>query len=121
IFPGPGNYQPIGDRTSGDLRAVPSSPMAIDRSNAQQFWSSYLADNGAYGTPGGHPIASSGPLAGKRVWSPDVWNSARCDTAEVNLYAYQGIGILGGPNNVYQWMSTYSELDPRGSSGRLGI
>src|SRR5262249_18817076 len=91
----------------------------IDRGNAGQFWSSYLANNGEKGTPGGHPIAASGPLAGKRVWSPDVWNSARCDTAQGNLYAYQGIGVQGGPYGPYYWMATYHESDPHFNT--LGI
>ena len=51
------------------------------RTSSSNFWESYLADNGPKGTPGGH-------VGG--VWNPNVWNSARMDTAEVAIFAVPG-------------------------------
>jgi hypothetical protein len=50
---------------------------------------------------------------------PNVWLSARCDTADANLYALQGRGIDGGPIQRQHWMSTYHESDKR--FNQLGI
>jgi hypothetical protein len=112
INPGPGNYTTIGTSTSS-LRRVPTSttpvnigaPVAGPNAN---FWEQYLLNNGAVGTPGGHPAA--GVNGGKR-WSNLVWNSARCDTAEVNLYTIASRNI-GLPAEGL-WSSMYIEQDPK--------
>jgi hypothetical protein len=97
ILPGPGCYNVKGNRLSG-LR---------ERDPAHPFWSSYLADNGEFGTPGGHG----------GTWNPHVWNSVRLDSAEVNLHPIQSRD-LGGPRPDL-WMGTLHEQDPR--FGTLGI
>ena len=79
ILPGPGNYVTIGNKATA-LRKVPASAVAAV-SGDNSFWGQYLADNGAFGSPGGHPGG---------VWSKDVWNSARCDTVEVNIFPVDG-------------------------------
>src|SRR5262249_52805551 len=44
IDPGPGNYTVKGDRTSSLVNKDPAHP----------FFATYLANNGPFGTPGGH-------------------------------------------------------------------
>jgi flagellar hook capping protein FlgD len=64
---------------------------------------------------GSHPGAGAA-----RRWSKDVWNSARMDTAELNLYKSQGVvdaKVIDRSEGA--WMSTYHESDPKFSS--LGI
>jgi hypothetical protein len=104
ILPGPGNYVNIGRPDLGTLRRVPNSATAISGAvaNSSNFWESYLANNGAKGTPGGH--------AGG-VWNPNVWNSARCDTIEGGVFAVQGRAILGGPADDALFRSTYHESE----------
>src|SRR4029077_11036162 len=89
INPGVGNYHTVGDKTSG-LRAVPTSPTVITSTDGS-FWSEYTKDNGAFGTGGngttgpGHHLADGGiPFAKK--WDPLIWNSARCDTVDFNVF-----------------------------------
>ena len=45
------------------------------------FWGQYLADNGTFGSAAGH--------AGG-VWDVNIWNSARCDSAELNIFPVNG-------------------------------
>ena len=116
ILPGPGNYVVVGRPDLDDrLRKVPTSAIPVSSGDLTNFWSSYLADNGSRGTPGGHPT-----VGGIKRWNPNVWNSARCDTVEVNVFAFQGRGVLGGPDYL-GWMTTYHESDPRGGPSQLGI
>jgi hypothetical protein len=107
ILPGPGNYVTIGRPDLGTLVKNPAdvarAPISGPVPNSANFWESYLANNGPHGTPGGH--------AGG-VWNPNVWNSARMDTVEATgLFAFQGRGILGGPEDVNHWQSTYHESE----------
>lgn len=99
ILPGPGNYVVAGVRASG-LRRVPTSATAATAGDGS-FWGAYLAEAGSFGTPGGHPGGT---------WSADVWNSARCDTAERNLFPVLG-GDAPGPTAGY-WATMYHEEDP---------
>jgi flagellar hook capping protein FlgD len=102
ILPGVGNYVTVGNRASG-IRKRPDQAGAA-APNDGSFWGAYLGNNGAAGTSGGH--------AGG-VWSQHVWNSARMDTAEINLFpAESNNGNLSGLNSG-QWVSTYHELDPK--------
>jgi hypothetical protein len=87
VLPGPGNYvDPTALQSA--LKAVPTAlaPIPAPAAGVSNFWANYLHDNGPKGTPGGHPIAASGPLAGQKVWSPHVWNSARLDSLDSNLF-----------------------------------
>jgi hypothetical protein len=97
IDPGPGNYVVKGNRASA----------LVNRDPAHPFFAQYLANNGPYGTPGGHGA----------TWNRHVWNSARMDSAEANLYPIVARGI-GGPATP-GWMSTLHESDPK--FGALGI
>lgn len=91
VNPGPGNYVVHGDPSSG-LRKAPSGLPAITQGDGS-FWSSYINNNGPYGSPGGH--GTVGPWATR--WNPLVWNSARCDTAELNLFPVSRRWIGPGP------------------------
>ena len=97
IDPGPGNYTVKGDRGSA----------LVNRDPAHPFFATYLSSNGPFGTPGGHGA----------TWNRNVWNSARMDSAEINLYPIVSRGI-GGPGSPV-WMGTLNELDP--NFGALGI
>lgn len=108
IKPGPGNYVQAGNVASG-LRQVPTSPVQATAGDAS-FWGQYLASNGTFGSSPGH----SG-----NTWSPDVWNSARCDTAQRNLFPVNGRANNISNLQANRWISTYHELDPKFAT--LGI
>ncbi len=107
ILPGPGNHITRGIPSSG-LRRLPTSAVACTRGDAS-FWGQYWANNGERGTPAGHP---------EGAWSPHVWNSARCDTAELNLFPVSARGNLS-QLTPGAWAATYHESDPK--YGTLGI
>lgn len=114
ILPGPGNYVTIGSRASG-LRAKPTSATAINSADSS-FWTSYINNNGTYGTAGGHP---AGTFASR--WSELVWNSARCDTvdfitARVNSRQW-GQTADGGAI----WCSMYHEDELAGARAKLAV
>src|SRR5438093_7143202 len=83
-----------------------------------------MSDNGACGTGGtvstgsladpGHPIVS-----GKRVWDVNLWNSARLDTIETNIWLDLNVGASTANSGGSDWMATYHETDPK--YGTLGI
>jgi len=80
-----------------------------------------MSNNGAKGSAGGHPTASSGPLSGQKIWSPQVWNSARMDTAEANVFNLQKRGVLQ-PNDAGLFMTSYHETELADANrGALGI
>ena len=91
IDPGPGNYTVKGDRTSTLVNKDPAHP----------FFAAYLADNGPFGTPGGHGVR----------WNRNVWNSARMDSGDANLYPITSRSI-GNPV-APTWQGTLHELDPK--------
>jgi hypothetical protein len=97
IDPGPGNYTIKGNRASA----------LVNRDPARPFFATYLANNGPFGTPGGHG----------GTWNRHVWNSARMDSAEGNVYPIvsRGIGNPASPG----WMTALHELDPNFNT--LGI
>ena len=107
IYPGPGNHVTAGNAGSG-IRRVPTSPVAATPGDGS-FWGENLANDGEFGSPGGHP--------GGR-WSVDVWNSARCDTAEIDYFPVAARGNLPGITSGV-WASMYHEDDPRFAT--LGI
>ncbi len=112
ILPGVGNYTTLGNRNTS-LRLVPTAAtpanIAAPQTNPANFWEQYLIDNGAMGTPGGHP---AGPVNGGKRWDPNVWNSAIMDTAERNLWAVQGLGY-NSEITPCRWAGMYSEQDPK--------
>jgi len=123
ILPGPGNYVTPGQGQTSQIRAVPTAaaPRPNPVSGVANFWSNYMFNNGAKGSPGGHPTAVGGPLAGQKVWSPQVWNSARCDTAEVNVFNLQKRGVIQ-PATSGLFMTAYHENELADANrGALGI
>jgi hypothetical protein len=112
ILPGPGNYATIGDPASG-LTPVPTSRTPISV-NDSSFWTAYILDPGKSGSPGGHPFDANH----SKRWSPLVWNSARCDSAELNLFPVS-IRNIGPGTQSGTFMNAYHEDDPK--FGILGI
>ncbi len=112
ILPGPGNYVNPALGVNSQLKAKPNgpAPIPVPASGVTNFWSNYMFDNGAHGSPGGHPTATGGPLAGQRIWSPHVWNSARCDTAQINVFPMQRRGVLQIPS-LGLFMTAYHETE----------
>ena len=107
ILPGPGNYTPVGDPHNGYIRRVPSSATTVTPGDGS-FWDSYRSTPGDFATPGATGFHS----AAKGGWNPNVWSSARCDTAELNVFAYQSKAVLGGPGDASVWIACYHEADP---------
>jgi len=109
VDPGPGNYTTVGNKTTS-LRRVPTSTTAanIAGPTGTNFWEEYLLSNGAKGSAGGHP---AGAVNGGKRWSSLVWNSARCDSAEINLYTISVRGIGVPASGAFATM--YEETDPK--------
>ncbi len=112
ILPGPGNYVQVG-HPSSKLARVPfgGNPTtgvgriaAVATANSTNFWESYLANDGPFGTSAGagHPGGT---------WDPNHWNSCRADTAEFNVFAFQSAGLTGGPPSPNTFMGTIHESE----------
>jgi hypothetical protein len=97
IDPGPGSYSTKGNRGTA----------LVEKDATHPFWATYRANNGTFGTPGGHGA----------LWNRNVWNSARMDSADGNLYSIVSRGI-GGPATPV-WAGTLHESDPNFNT--LGI
>ncbi|HEY6195699.1 MAG TPA: FlgD immunoglobulin-like domain containing protein [Candidatus Eisenbacteria bacterium] len=120
ILPGPGNYQIAAGRfktpegvpgPSNKLLQVPTSQAGLVTPGDASFWGQYIADPGA---------VSAGTHNGHTFWDPLTWNSARCDTAEQNLFPGPPFAsILDGSTATRGWMSAYHEADPKFAA--LGI
>jgi hypothetical protein len=109
ILPGPGNYQIAagrscvpGEEPIGILLQVPTNQAGVASSGDASFWGQYMANAGD---------VSAGNHHGHTRWDPNTWNSARCDTAEKNIFPVQSQGNLSGLTPGI-WMSTYHESDP---------
>ncbi len=122
ILPGPGNYVTIGSKASGVARRPDEAPRVLASTadvglaaHPSRFFGAYLADNGAFGTPGGH-----GGTDG-HSWNPNVWNSARMDTTETNFFPITGLFDNNSTTQLTlgSWMSSYHESDPKFAT--LGI
>jgi hypothetical protein len=85
IDPGPANYSVKGNR---------SSPLS-----AHPFWTSYQNRTGRYGNP---VNASHGV-----TWNRHAWNSARMDSAQINLHPINN----GIPTDGSSWMTAYHESE----------
>ena len=107
IKPGVGNYHTIGDPTSG-LRPVPTDPVNIVSTGDNSFWGQYMA------SPGTMSKGIHGPGS---FWNRNVWNSARMDTADINIFPVQSnLGVFDVNQNfnaTLTWMATYHESDPK--------
>jgi hypothetical protein len=107
VLPGPGNYHPIGAGHAGNLRRVPSNSATVTPGDGS-WWDAYRTNSGAFSSNPNGPMLNL-----KAGWNPDFWLSARCDTAELNLYAFQGRSVLGGPPDATDYCSAYHESDPK--------
>ncbi len=98
---GPGSYTTKGNRATALVNKDPARPFAA----------SYLANNGPFGTPGGHG----------GTWNRHVWNSARMDSADVNLWPVVPRNV-GNPVQD-EWAGTLheSEYEAGGLRSNLGI
>jgi hypothetical protein len=104
ILPGPGNYRIVGNSGSG-LTPNPSAgtpttgvgrAAVVSNVSSSNLFESFLANNGPFGTAGGHG----------GTWNPNVWNSARCDTTEAQIFPRS----VGAPT-ASSWQSTYHDIE----------
>ena len=109
ILPGPGNYQIAAGRSmtpggvpSGVLLQVPQNQGAAAVSGDASFWGQYMAN------PGDVSAGTHGAS-----WSPLVWNSARMDTTQLNVFPVGGAVPTGTGLTTSGWMTTYHESDPK--------
>ncbi len=101
ILPGPGNHTNPGAAPAAQrLKRLPTAPTPITGGvvGSANFWENYMGDRGAKGA-GTHPSPR---------WSPQVWHSARMDTAEVNIFQQQS-RINAQPANAGLFMTAYHE------------
>jgi len=101
IMPGPGNYVIIGNKNSG-LRGRPDLPALATPGT---LWYEYLWDPG-WLSKGVHiPVIL--------WWDLDTWNSARMDTAEINLFPVNGRANNINLLSLDRWQTSYHEEDPK--------
>ncbi|NOT34320.1 MAG: T9SS type A sorting domain-containing protein [Candidatus Eisenbacteria bacterium] len=119
IKPGAGNYQTIGDPTSGIRRSPAVATTAT--SGDGSFWGSYMADRGVFGS--GYVVGVSTAVPSPMVdrfagggldWNPNQWLSARIDSTERNLFACEGSAGNIERLNIGQFSSLYHEADITG-------
>jgi len=108
ILPGVGNYVTVGSKASG-VKTRPDATGVLAASGDGSFFGQYMASTGEFGSQASHTGG---------VWSQHVWNSARMDTVEQNLFptASNGGTVALTPG---VWGGTYHESDPK--YGTLGI
>ncbi|MEO5988013.1 MAG: hypothetical protein ABIU54_10525, partial [Candidatus Eisenbacteria bacterium] len=106
VLPGPGNYRISAGRTfppaaTQVLLQVPTNQASAVVPGDGTFWGQYIAAPGQ---------VSKGDHFGGTRWDHLTWNSARCDSAQINFF-----GITGATANVVAntWMGTYHESDPK--------
>jgi hypothetical protein len=107
ILPGPGNYTPVGDPHTGFIRKLPNNAVTVTPGDGS-FWDAYRTNPGVFASPG----AVAKHAAAKGGWDANVWNSARCDTAEVNVFAFHSRFVFGGPADPKIWANYLHESDP---------
>ncbi len=101
VLPGPGNYRISAGRTfppaaSQVLLQVPTNQAAAVVPGDASFWGQYITAPGQF---------SKGDHFGGTRWDYLTWNSARCDSAQVNFF--------GNSPAANTWMGTYHESDPK--------
>jgi hypothetical protein len=113
ILPGPGNYQisagrvmPPGGSPSGVLLQIPTNQAGVLAPGDASFWGQYIANPGE---------VSAGDHHGHTSWDHLTWNSARCDTTELNIFpaGLVSTGLGGLAPITSSWMTMYHELDPK--------
>jgi hypothetical protein len=103
ILPGPGNYtNPSAAPGSQILKKLPTAATAVAGAvaNSTNFWENYMFDRGAKGA-GTHPSPR---------WSPHVWNAARMDTAQGNVFQLHKRAIIT-PGDPGLFMTAYHETE----------
>lgn len=98
---GPGNFVTKGNRATA----------IVNKDAGHPFAASYLANNGPFGTPGGHG----------GVWNRNVWNSTRMDSSDVNLWPIEARGIGNPLSPVWSGTLHESESGVGGLRANLGI
>jgi hypothetical protein len=119
ILPGVGNYVTVGDRSSPIATRPDLVPRVAATPGDGSFWGAYMADNGAFGTGAPMDGVSGGPGHPGGVWDPNRWNSARCDTAEIDLFPADAAGANLSQLTPGVWATMLHESDPK--FGALGI
>lgn len=109
ILPGPGNYAIAspGGRTfpptaTMQLLDVPTNQSNLVTPGDGTFWGEYIAAPGVF---------AKGDHNGGTSWDYLTWNSARCDTSEVNVFPVSGkvgTGLVSG-----QYSNILHEEDPK--------
>jgi len=127
VLPGPGNYQVAAGRNfppdaSMNLLNVPSNQASVvvpgtydpsPTAGARNFFSSFIAKPGQF---------AKGNHNGNTRWDHLTWNSARCDTAELNRFPVSGIGVGSGLTAAtYASMYHEEEFLPAGVRPEVGI
>ncbi|HEY6509999.1 MAG TPA: FlgD immunoglobulin-like domain containing protein, partial [Vicinamibacterales bacterium] len=112
ILPGPGNYAIAspGGRTfpptaTMQLLDLPTNQANLVSSGDGSFWGAYIANPGVF---------AGGSHNGGTRWDYLTWNSARCDSAEVN--AFPVAGKIGQGIAVGQYVNYLHEEDPHFAS-----
>lgn len=115
ILPGPGNYQISSGHTV--LLQVPTNQAAVAVPGDASFWGQYMATPGDFATPNASALHQAFIPGG---WNPSVWNSARCDSAELNIFPVKGtFNVVSTGLRPGLWAATYHESDPHYAT--LGI
>ena len=112
VLPGPGNYMTVGARSSGVSRrpdGKPSGYVAATPGDGS-FFGEYMANAGEFGSSPSHPGG---------VWSEHIWNSARMDTVERNLFPTANNASVVIGFGAGSWAGMIHEDDPRFAA--LGI
>jgi hypothetical protein len=113
VLPGPGNYLTTGSKSSGVLKR-PDVAGSLATAGDGTFFGEYMASTGEFGSQADH--LGAGP--GGTNWSQHIWNSARMDTIENNLFPTSVNGsVVGLTSGIYR--GTYHESD--GKFSTLGI
>jgi hypothetical protein len=115
VKPGVGNYHLDGDPNSG-LRPTPTDAVNIVSPGDLNFWGQYLASPGEM-SKGVHGNPGVGPGLGSKFWNRNVWNSARIDTADVNIWPVSSNANVFNVDRAFGsatlFMAAYHEEDPK--------
>ena len=112
IVPGVGNHVTLGDRASAVAVRPDQAPRIAALPGDGSWFGEYLLDNGAFGTGAPMDGTSPGPGHPGGVWDPNRWNSARCDTAELNLFPAAAADPDPSRLTPGAWATMLHESDP---------
>jgi hypothetical protein len=117
IKPGPGNFVSTGHMSTG-VAKTPNGKVAAAAGDGS-FFGTYMQHPGIFST-NGVAISAGGDQAGGTAmsggWNINTWCSARCDTAERNLFpTANNSSVIGISAGTYAAM--YHEGDPTAFGG----